>query len=174
MSEHTKGKLLRQIRVEGDVAFVPLSRGYEAVIDASDVGLVEGFNWSADVSRHTVYAVRRDHSKGKSRSIRMHRALMGDPEGFEVDHKDCNGLNNRRQNLRVVTASQNKRNTRTPKHNTSGHKGVTLHVQTGKWHAQIQIGGKHISLGLHETKSDAYTAYCKASSAHHGEYGRVK
>jgi hypothetical protein len=166
--------MLRPIRVEGDVAFVPLSQGYEAVIDAVDISLVDGYNWSADVSRRTVYAVRREYSKGASKNVRMHRVLMGEPKGFDVDHRDCDGLNNRRNNLRVATASQNKRNMRKPKHNTSGFKGVTLHKQTSKWQANIQIGGKHISLGLHETKAAAHAAYRQASATYHGEYGRVE
>ncbi len=87
---------VRPIRIEGDLAYVPLTKGYEAVIDAADVCLVENFNWYADTSHgHTVYA-RRNVNNGKPCSIKMHRVITGCEEGLLVDHKDCNGLNNRR------------------------------------------------------------------------------
>ena len=175
MSEHTPGKLekKRPIRIDGDVAYIQLTKGYEAVIDTSDVHLVDGFNWCADVHLNTVYALRRDYSNGCRKVIRMHRVLLCEPEGLEVDHKDGNGLNNRRLNLRLAEAVQNKRNTKIARHNTSGFKGVTFHKQTGKWHAQIQHFGRHISLGLHKSPEAAHEAYCNGSSQYHGDFGRT-
>lgn len=174
MSEHTPGiEKKKSIRVVGDAAYIPLTKGYEAVIDAADVHLVEGFSWCADVHGNTVYALRRDYRNGCRRAIRMHRVLLCEPEDFDVDHKDGDGLNNRRLNLRLATAIQNKRNTKIASHNTSGFKGVTFHKQTGKWHAQIQHLGRHISLGLHQSPEAAHEAYCKGSSQYHGEFGRT-
>lgn len=164
---------VRPIRIEGDLAYVPLTKGYEAVIDAADVCLVENFNWYADTSHgHTVYA-RRNVNNGKPCSIKMHRVITGCEEGLLVDHKDCNGLNNRRSNLRIADHAENARNTRSRKNNTSGFKGVSLHKGTGKWHATIWYHGKIIFLGAFTKPEDAHKSYADASEFFHGEFGRV-
>lgn len=166
-------KAIRPIRVEGQLAYVPLTQGYEAVIDAADVHLVEGCSWHVQVRDHTVYVIRNDYSTGKQRTIRMHRVLMGKPEGFEVDHIDGDGLNNRRSNLRVATKAQNQHNQRLARHNTSGFKGVGWHKRVGKWAARITLQGKMRHLGYFGTPEEASAAYASASKNLHGEFGRV-
>ncbi len=165
--------LKRPIRIDGDVAYVTLTKGYLAMIDTADTHFVAGWNWRALVDGNTVYAVRKDCSGPKQRSVKMHRIIMGNPEGLEIDHKDGDGLNNRRNNLREATRSQNNHNQRRSKNNTSGFKGVTWHKAGGKWQAQIMMDGRKRFLGLHATPEAAHTAYCKASAELHGEYGRV-
>lgn len=166
-------RFIRPIRIEGKVAYVPLSRGYEAIIDAADVPLVESYNWCAMVDGHTVYAVRTDYTGPKQRKVYLHRLIMGEPEGLQVDHRDGNGLDNRRANLREATPSQNLHNQRLSRANTSGYKGVEWHKAKGKWRARIMINGKQRYLGLFATAEDAYAAYCKASAELHGEFGRT-
>lgn len=163
---------MRQIRIEGDVAYVPLTRGYEAVIDAEDVPLVDGFNWTAMVSARTVYACRTG-PRPEQKKIIMHRVLMGDLGGLQVDHIDTDGLNNRRSNLRAVTASQNMCNQRLTARNTSGLKGASLHRKSGKWQAHIMLHGKSRNLGCFGCPTAAHFAYAKASHAVHGEFGRI-
>lgn len=161
----------RTIRVEGDIAYVPLTQGYEAVIDAADVHLVKGHNWCADVRGHTIYAIRTDCSGHKKRKVYMHRSLMGDTAGLDIDHRDGDGLNNTRRNLRVATPTQNRCNSRARKDNTSGFKGVSWHRAKGKWHARIQMNGKNHNLGLHATPEAAHAAYAAASAEFHGAFG---
>ena len=99
---------IRPIRIEGQVAYVPLTKGYEAVIDATDAPLVEGWNWRAMVKKHTVYAVRGEWlGQGEWRTISIHRVILNPPDGLLVDHRDGNGLLNQRFNLRGATPSQN-------------------------------------------------------------------
>lgn len=167
----------RCIRIEGDIAYVPLTKGYEAVIDAEDVPLVSGASWRAAVGKWAVYAIR-NHSDGELKTtISMHRLIMGAPVGLEVDHRDGNGLNNRRHgetgNLRVATTSQNQFNQRVSVANSSGFKGVTLVKSLGKWQAQIRHGKARRYLGLHATKEAAHAAYCAASLELHGEFRRL-
>lgn len=170
-------KSLRQIRVEGDVAFVPLTQGYEAIIDAADVSLVEGFNWCAIVVRRSdgsilnVYASRSTRSERKT-TVLMHRVIAETPDGLDTDHKDGDGLNNRRSNLRNATKSQNHHNTRTPIHNSSGVKGVRWNKRDRRWVARIVLCGKHIHLGSFAKMDDAVSAYAEASHKLHGEFGR--
>lgn len=161
---------IRQIRVEGNIAYVPLTRGYEAVIDVADVPLVSSWNWHVLPHPNTTYAMRKGAGSPR-KTILMHRVIMGDPEGLDVDHKDGDGLNNLRINLRVATHSQNRCNQRISKSNTSGFKGVSRR-KTGKWKAQIMVGRRSFYLGLYDTPEAAHAAYIAASVDLHGEYGR--
>ena len=173
-------KPVRPIRVVGDIAFVPLTKGYEAIIDAADVHLVEEHNWCAKVfhrkdgSIQTVYAVRSERSGGKQHEIRMHRVLADTPDGMETDHHDGNGLNNRQSNLRDATRSQNQHNQRVRADNSSGAKGVGWDKTKGKWRVRIGLNGKVRSLGRYTDINEASAAYAKASAEFHGKFGRVE
>jgi hypothetical protein len=164
---------IRPIRICGDVAYVKLTQGYEAIIDAADVPLVDGRNWHARKVRTVIYASRTGYIGGKPQYINLHRAIMGDPNGWQVDHEDGDGLNNRRNNLRLATASQNSHNRRINCNNKSGFKGVSWHKHTSKWRAQIRLNYKTINLGYFTFPEDAHDAYCRASEQYHGEFGRT-
>jgi hypothetical protein len=158
---------IRPIRICGDVAYVTLTQGYEAIIDAADVPLVDGHNWHAMKCENTVYG----RNKSSKLSVLLHRLIMKAPLGLEVDHRDGDGLNNRRRNMRIATHSQNMHNTRRNKNNTSGFKGVDFSF--GKWRARIKIKGKKKHLGMFASPEEAHAAYCTASRELHGEFGRT-
>jgi hypothetical protein len=90
----------------------------------------------------------------------------------DLDHKDCDPSNNRFDNLRPATFSQNQRNQPTPRNNTSGFKGVTFHKQRGRWRAQIKHKGKVKHLGLFDTPQEAHQAYCKAATEIDPQFAR--
>ena len=167
-------KFIRQVRIEGNIAYVPLTREYEAIIDAADLSLVNSYNWYAKVCKNTVYAVRTDRSESKQRDVYMHRVIMGEPGGFDVDHLDRNGLNNSRKNLRQATKAQNQHNAGVRSDNTSGFKGVGFYKHTAKWVARIRICGKQKHIGYYDSPEQAHAAYCKASAKYHGDFGRVE
>jgi hypothetical protein len=170
-------KEIRQIRVEGNVAYVPLTQGYEAVIDAADVLLVAGFNWLTRTAPYTAYAARNGREvlgERKGKVVFLHQAIFPPKDGFVIDHIDGDGLNNRRENLRYATKAENGRNSRKKKNNTSGFKGVYLHRQSGRWQARISTGKPtQRSLGMFSTPEEAHEAYVKASAEMHGEFGRA-
>jgi hypothetical protein len=166
-------RFIRQIRVKGQLAYVPLTKGYTAIIDAADAHIVDKYNWTASEQPRSVYAYRQDCSGPKRITIPMHRLIMGKPCEFQIDHIDGDGLNNRRCNLRLATKAQNAHNSRVRSDNKSGYKGVSWNKKAGKWVAQIQINTKTKYLGLFTTPEDAYAAYCKASAKFHGDFGRV-
>ena len=171
----TDSHKVRSIRVCGDVAYIPLTRGYEAIIDADDAPLIESFNWHADVRRHTVYGRRSIIlPSGKQTTKLLHQYILVAPDGFEVDHISGDGLDNRRVNLRLATRSQNQHNQRLNRSNTSGFKGVQLHKLTGRWMAMIKNGGKRKYLGCFGSPEQAHEAYRKASEEIHGPYGRLR
>lgn len=167
-------RLVRPITVIGQDAFIPLTRGYTAIIDAADVPLVSAWNWCARVNRHSVYAQRSKSVGGEKQNVLLHRLIINPPDGAQVDHKSGDGLDNRRANLRVATTSQNGCNQRIRSDNASGFKGVTFNKARGKWHARIQLNGKQRHLGSFANLNDAAAAYAEGSVNVHGEFGRVQ
>ena len=165
----------RQIRIDGDLAYVPLTKGYEAVIDAADVPLVGGVNWHAAVQRDgRVYAKRSQWVDGRHLNLLLHRVIAGTPKGMDTDHKNGDGLDNRRSNLRNATTSQNMCNQRKKANSASGLKGASWAGHLGKWRATIRLNGKRKSLGVFDTPEQAHAAYCKAAPDFHGEFARTE
>lgn len=161
----------RQIRIEGSTAFVVLTKGYEAAIDVADVHLVSGNDWQASIEPNgLVYAICTIERGGKKKTLRMHRVVSGAERGDEIDHRDVDGLNNRRANLRKSSRSQNKANSQLSCRNTSGFKGV---CKVGdKWRSGIRKNGKHISLGYFDAPELAHQAYIEAAQTLFGEFAR--
>lgn len=102
----------------------------------------------------------------------MHRIITNAPLGTCVDHKNGNTLDNRRENLRLATTSQNSINQKLRRDNTSGVKGVYWDKKNKKFKAQISLHGKAKSLGRFSTKEEAAYAYAVASEHLHGEFRR--
>ena len=166
---------MREITIIGNVAHIPLTRGMVAIVDAEDFHLVDGRKWSAKVDGEHVYASSNGRdNRGQRKTLRLHRHILGvTSSGVEIDHIDGNGLNNRRENLRIVTKAQNQHNRKKSANNTSGFKGVFWHRAAGKWAAAIRLNGKRSHLGLYVRPEDAHAAYQSASERLHGEFGRV-
>ena len=88
------------------VVEIKLTQGYVATIDDEDAALVKQHRWRVLIQPHTAYAIARlPRVDGKQRSLYMHRLVLGAIPGEWVEHLDRNGLNNRRDNLRVRTAA---------------------------------------------------------------------
>tara|TARA_R110000796_G_scaffold9452_10_gene32215 strand:- start:872 stop:1411 length:540 start_codon:yes stop_codon:yes gene_type:complete len=162
----------REISIIGDKAFVPLTQGFCAVIDADDLGKVEGYCWHVFIDKSNIYARRTAHlDDGTKKTIQMHREIFGCDEVPVVDHRDGNGLNNIRANLRACTQVQNARNLKKYKSNSTGFRGVQPHGK-GKFRAQIRNNKKLVHLGIFETAELASQAYETAKSDLHGEFVR--
>jgi hypothetical protein len=160
------------------VTAIPLSRGLFATVDESDVEAVSAFKWSALKSKSgTTYAVRMESiGTGKRRIVYMHRFLMGfgAGDGRLVDHRDGNGLNNVRSNLRPATNAQNVCNKRHRRSAAFKYKGTRLLERRGRpWGAAICANGKRINLGYYETAEEAAMAYDRAATELHGEFARL-
>lgn len=152
---------------------IPLTQGRVALVDDEDYeALVAMGSWCVQIAPYTAYAVRRDPSPDAraGKLLRMHSVLTGWPL---VDHRDGNGLNNQRQNLRPATKSQNLQNSRIHGRNTSGYRGVSHDSDRAvAWHAYISIAGKRVSLGRYPTAIEAAHVYDAAAREHFGEYAR--
>jgi HNH endonuclease/AP2 domain len=88
-----------------------------------------------------------------------------------IDHRDGDAINNRWTNLRRATPSQNTANSRRPRHNTSGYKGVSL-TRSGRWQAIVCKNGRWIYLGTFATPEVAHAVYMAAARKLFGEFAR--
>lgn len=154
--------------IEGDAARIPLTQGLFATVDLADLSSLSGNAWYAQKGPSgTFYAIGVFLGDG-SRTM-MHRAIMAPrPEEF-VDHRNRDGLMNRRANLRVCTKSQNAQNM-VGKSKSSPFKGVSLHRSSGLWGARIHVNGEKISLRYHKTDRQAALAYDEAAEKYFGEF----
>ena len=169
----------KEIKVEGQIAIVPLSLGREAIIDADLAEWASKWNWFVQIGESGLaYAKRNrlaeDGGNPRGRAVLMHRAILKPPSDRFVDHINGDGLDNRRANLRIVTHSQNMRNLKMPKHNTSGFHGVSWCSYTKKWMAHITIDKKFKNLGRFTTPEAAFEARVSAEKIYYGEYARVR
>lgn len=151
---------------------VVLTQGKTAIVDASDESAVAGHNWHAIKNNKsgTYYAVRAECSVDSATQVRvwMHREIRSAPDHLEVDHRDGDGLNNRRENLRLATTLQNRLNTGLQRNNKSGRVGVYVHAN--KWRAHISNNGRLIHLGTFDTVEEAAAVREAAEAKFYGEW----
>lgn len=143
---------------------IELTRGKVALVDDDIESLLKGYRWNAHYEGHTWYALRTTSKKYGDliphKVVRMHRVVLPPPCGFEIDHINGDGLDNRRCNLRIVTRRQNLQNLHINK--SSKYPGVCFDKQCGKWLARMRISGKRIHLGHYATEQEAAIAYASA------------
>ena len=112
-----------------------------------------------------------------NREYRAHRLawlyVYGEWPSDEIDHINGVSTDNRIENLRLATRPQNSHNSRKPKTNKSGFKGVSWHAIGKKWQAHIKSNGKNHYLGLFSTAKQAHLAYIEAANRLNGEFARV-
>ena len=139
---------------------IKLSQNMFALVDDSDFEFLNKFKWHY----RDGYARRNIYLNGKQSTWLIYWSVVGKPpRGLTVDHINGNTLDNRRENLRVCTRSENQRNRGKIKNSTSGFKGVSWHKNVGKWQASIGIAGIMKYLGLFTNPEEAHKAYCKAN-----------
>jgi hypothetical protein len=148
---------------------IPLSQGYVALVDDADYERVSQFKWSATKTKTNVYGIRKVRlPNGRTTSQMLHRFIMGVTHPrVDVDHKDHNGLNNQRQNLRLCVRGENNGNSRKTR-GSSRYKGVSWDSGRKLWRADIRVHDKPIYLGRFSEECDAALAYDAAARANFG------
>lgn len=152
------------------VVFIPLTRGKVTVIDFEDFEKVRGLNWHALKVDRRWYAARTIKRIGKSKKVLLHREILN-PNPFQTDHIDGDGLNNVRLNLRQSTHQENGRAFQRKKEGASSRfRGVSWIGGKKKWLAQTRNEGKRIYLGYHTTEKEAALAHDEYVIKHFGEF----
>lgn len=145
-----------------------LTQGKVAEVDDENYYLLNKYKWQAQKGRYTYYAKRV--GAGKER-ILMHREILNLTKKEFCDHKDGNGLNNKIDNLRRCTNSENQKNKRG--WGKSKYKGVCWIKKNKKWMSYISINKKRVYLGLFCTEKEAAVEYNKSASLNHGEFAKL-
>ena len=137
-------------------------------IDDEDLYILFKYKWKI-INHKTVSYITT--TTGKCR-LYLHRILLKCPKGLQIDHINGNGLDNRKENLRICTHAENGRNRKVGDNNTSGYKGVSWITRQGKWRATIKINQKRIHLGEYVNIIDAINAYETAATNYFGSFKR--
>ena len=133
-----------------------LGHGRFAFVDDEDFDWLSRYCWH--FHKASGGAARSTCKEGKIGLVLMHREIMGFPETV-IDHRDRDPLNNQKINLRICSVKENSRNRGPRRNSKSGFKGVHWNKQCRKWHAQIEVNGKNIYLGLFSNVLNAARAY---------------
>lgn len=135
------------------------------LVDDGDYELVSQHKWRISALKYTSYA-------RANINIYMHRLILDAKKEEWVDHINHNGLDNRRENLRLCTPSQNHMNRRIIKGN-SEYKGVSWDRARRKWVAYIKVGQQHINLGGFTDETEAAQAYNRAAIKYFGDFACI-
>jgi hypothetical protein len=162
---------------------ISLTKGCVALVDDQDFDFLNQFSWFVRSPQHAPqlkYAVRmvtvspaKGGKKSKRRLVSMHQMILKTPSKIRIDHRDTNGLNNQRHNIRIASASQNTANSR--KHKDARHskfKGVCWHIRRHCWTATIRVSGKLINLGRFSKELEAAECYDRAAKKFFGSFAR--
>jgi hypothetical protein len=152
---------------------IPLTRGKFAHVSAADFSAVSRLSWCAVYQRGRWYGMRRQGSvEGNQINQYLHHLVLPKVQGLDVDHRDCDGLNCCRSNLRYAPRWGNNANRRKSSGLSSKFKGVTWDDGVKKWRAQIKFQGRRRYLGVHRIEEDAARAYDKQARKLFGRFAR--
>jgi hypothetical protein len=150
---------------------IELTQGQFALVDDEDFEYLNQWKWYVAKGKYTNYAQRMDRSSGKRKTVRMSRVILKTKTGFVSDHKDGNGLNNQKSNLRNCTRHENAMNKRIANRGkTSIYRGVSWYSRYKKWKACILSGKDRKHIGYFDNEIEAAKAYDKKAISCFGEF----
>lgn len=156
-------------RVTDKVVWIKLTQGRETCVDLAAWPRVSKHRWFAHRRIGLFYAATNIPRAGGQQTLSLHQLLTGYQK---TDHKDHDGLNNRRRNLRRCSHSQNRYNSVRRSDNRSGFKGVSQR-KSGRWSTYISAEKRRINLGCFDTVLEAASAYNTAAKKHHGRFACI-
>lgn len=149
---------------------ISLTQGKVALVDDEDYEWLSQWKWCAHKPNKTFYAERGVWMNKKMVGLKMHRVILGlsANDGKIVDHRNRNGLDNRKINLRLVNKTINAINRDLQRNNVSGFRGVAYDTEKQKWRAFIYISKVQHHGGYHFDKVTAALAYDQLATQHYG------
>jgi hypothetical protein len=151
-----------------------IGEGEFTIVDQQIYYQLGHLKWSVCGNDKNVYAARLIKKTACGlRSIYLHREIMNPPKGILVDHRNGNGLDNRRANLRLATRSQNSANKRKRKNTSSRFIGVNFNKTAARWYVFVKKNEKRYWVGSFVNEIDAGRAYDEAAKKYHGEFARL-
>jgi hypothetical protein len=155
------------------MAALPLTQDRIALVDSADLPFLVRWRWEYLPNGRSGYAVRRLYAQGRTITIYLHRQLLSARPGELVDHENGNGLDNRRENLRLATVAENAAN-RLARPRDIPYRGVYRSRAGSKpYKAMITVAGKCKHLGWFARMEDAARAYDAAAFAAFGRFARL-
>mgnify|MGYP001564998521 CR=1 FL=1 len=153
-----------------------LTQNEVALVDDEDFEKLSIHKWYAykNSKSNVWYAARKNlKNDGKQEMVLMHRELLDATKNIQVDHRNGNGLDNKKENLRLATNQQNQFNRTYQKNNNLRIKGVYWCKLMKKFNARIHINNKRIKLGYFNVLGDADSAYRIAEEKYFGVFARA-
>jgi hypothetical protein len=147
-----------------------LSKSHESIVDDDMYEWISSFKWHLNTEGYACRTVDSGIGKGSDKKVWMHRVIIQVPQHLDVDHINQCKLDNRRENLRAATRSQNCANKPANKNNRSGYKGVYWLNQKKRWIAQVGVDLTLITLGSFRDKEEAAYVYDQAVIQIFGEF----
>lgn len=162
------------IKIDGKYCrFIRLGRRLIAIVNQERYAELVKLSWTVRRDRYTFYAHHYYREDGKKKSIGMHQMILrivGSKE--QRDHANGNGLDNRDDNLRPASSSQQRQNSKLSKINTSGCSGVSWDEKNQMWRVRIGVNGKEIWLGRHAEYGVAVRVRKEAELKYFGDFAR--
>lgn len=154
---------------------IELTQGKVALVDDRDYVALSRWTWFAHKDPKGCWYAGRTDRTGKQRTVHMHRQLLGiEVVGtMRIDHKNGDGLDNQRDNLRTCTHRQNGQNQKLNSANASGYKGVDWKADRKKYRARITVDDTTLELGFFNRVIDAAVAYDQAAQIYFREFARL-
>jgi len=155
---------------ENGIVHIPLGHGYVALIDKQDEIEAKKYLWRSLITPRSKTVYASAHLPGtRASTIKLHQVVLRVDSSMQVDHKNGDGLNCVRSNLRPATGSQNCSN-RLSRATLSPYRGVIPKNNCERWEAYIKVDQKRKYLGLFTSAEDAALAYNNAALLYFGEF----
>ena len=176
-NKQCEGALQEALSLGKGYVKIPLTQEQVTTIDLEDYELVRDTGpwyarWYPGINGFYAVHNARD-PEGRRITEYLHHLLLNPPDDMQVDHINHATLDNRRQNLRPATQSQNMGNYRPQKGTSSQYKGVCWHKQYSKWVARIMVDGTKQHLGYFDSELEAAAAYNRAARETFGEFAKL-
>lgn len=160
--------------------YVALHSGDLALVDSDDLALISGYRWYTHRARNTTYARAMDGKK----PIYMHRLISSAAQGVVVDHRNGDGLDNTKLNLRICTRKENSRSRHAGVRGISGFIGVGYlgtskkpdgrrYPRSKPWYARVMVDRRYVLGGYFATAEEAAKKRDEMAIQYHGEFATL-